>query len=377
MKVLLLITGSIAAIKAPLLINSLQKQGIAFQYAISHAAKSFLEPQFTKGSIDVNWYQKDNSTHVDAVKWADKIIVYPASFNVIGKVANGIADDFISTTLSLASFNKVIFAPAMNTKMFQNTFLQANITKLKNHGATFLGPNYGILKDGDIGIGRVIEPQQLVDFLINKPKKKVLLTFGYTKVFLDPVRSITVHSSGKSGLALIYVLAQKYDLTVISGNLKHLNNLIPSNVKVIDIETLEEYYDAVDGNIQENDCFISLCAVSDLVFQKHEHKIKKDANTKFNYSIGRDVLKDISLKYPNKIKIGYALESQNILENGIKKLISKKLDAIIINDAQSLQNQTSNGFIALKNEQISEFHNLNKHDLALKIDKILEELWKK
>ncbi|UUM19872.1 MULTISPECIES: bifunctional phosphopantothenoylcysteine decarboxylase/phosphopantothenate--cysteine ligase CoaBC [unclassified Mycoplasma] len=377
MKVLLLITGSIAAIKSPQLIELLRKQKHKVQYALSPSARNFVPQFMLENCLANNWYQKNNSVHVDIVKWADRIIVYPATFNTIGKVASGIADSFITTVLSLVSFNKLIFAPAMNTKMYQNDFLQANLAKLKQLGATFIGPNYGKLKDGDTGIGRAIEPEQLIDFLENRPKKKVLLTFGYTRVNLDPVRVVCVPSSGKSGLALIQILAQKYDLTVISGNLEHLNNQIPAHVQIINIQTLQEYYTAVDEYIQQNDCFISLCAVSDLIFKTREQKIKKNEQIYFEYTIGKDVLKDIALKYPEKIKIGYALESENILENGKKKLISKNLDAIIINNAQTLASDQSSGYIILKNGHTSEFLHLDKYDLAIKIDQLLGQLWKK
>ncbi|VEU76386.1 bifunctional phosphopantothenoylcysteine decarboxylase/phosphopantothenate--cysteine ligase CoaBC [Mycoplasmopsis columboralis] len=375
MKILLLITGSVASIKAKKLYDLLIRNNHEVRVAISESAHNFVPKHIFENSLEFKWYENATSVHIEAPKWADRIIVYPASFNTIGKVSNAIADNFITSVMSVAPFDKTIFCPAMNTKMYHNPFLQANIVKLKQQGAIFLGPAKGLLKDGEIGIGRVVEPQAVIDFLENKNPKKILLTFGYTQVKLDPVRSVAVHSSGKSGLALIQTLSEGYDVTVINGNLPHLNEYIPSHVKVVNISSVNEYYKAVDEHIVNNDCFISLCAVSDLIFESQEHKIKKNAPVDFKYQIGRDVLKDISHRYPQKLKVGYALETNDILDNGLKKLTSKNLNMIVINDSSSLANNTSSGYIVVKDNSPLEFKNLNKHELAQQIKDVLDKIW--
>ncbi|WP_025755141.1 bifunctional phosphopantothenoylcysteine decarboxylase/phosphopantothenate--cysteine ligase CoaBC [Mycoplasmopsis cricetuli] len=377
MKILVLITGSIASIKSKKLINLLEKNNHEVKYALTDSAYNFVNQSDFPEALNKIWYQKGILEHIEAVLWADLIIVYPITYNTLNKIALGINDNFITAIFSTQCFQKTIMCPAMNKNMYYSEVLQKNIKKLINNGVIFIGPESGQLKDGMIGIGRVSEPERVIDFIENKKGPKILLTYGYTTVKLDPVRVVSVPSSGKTGILLIHELAKFANLTVISGNLKHLNNKIPSSVKVINIETVNQYYEAVDKYIVENDFFISLCAVSDLIFKPKLTKIKKNEKIAFEYKIGRDVLKSIALKYPNKIKIGFALESNDLLKNGLEKLDEKKLNAIVINDSNSLKNNTSSGYLVIKNEKPIFFENLNKNELAQKIAKMVEQLWKK
>ncbi|WP_036464056.1 bifunctional phosphopantothenoylcysteine decarboxylase/phosphopantothenate--cysteine ligase CoaBC [Mycoplasmopsis sturni] len=376
MNLLVLVTGSIAAIKSHLLVKKLIEQKHTVKVAFTEAGKEFVSLKDFTNYYDNTWYKNKKSDHIDLFKWADRIIVYPATYNTINKVANGINDNFVTNLLSIGGFNKWIVCPAMNTKMYANPILQENIIKLKKLGVTFLGPDAGMLYDGDNGIGRVVEPDFVVDFLSCKPKKKVLITFGFTKVYLDPVRTVSVFSSGKSGLALIQELAKSFDVTVINGNLEHLNTYIPLQVKVINVKLVDEYFKAVQDNIKKHDIYISLAAVSDLIFEKQKQKIKKNEDIKFNFHQGVDVLKWVSDNYPNKIKIGYALESSNLIENGRSKFNNKKLDLLVVNNSLTLGSNTSTGFFITK-ENEEAFKDLDKTKLAQIICQKIEEICKK
>lgn len=376
MNLLVLVTGSIAAIKSHLLVKKLIQQKHSVKVAFTESGKEFVSLEDFTDYYDNTWYKNKKSDHVDLFKWADRIIVYPATYNTINKVANGINDNFVTNLLSVGGFNKWIVCPAMNTKMYANPILQENIIKLKKLGVTFLGPDAGILYDGDNGIGRVVEPDFVVNFLSCKSKRKVLITFGFTKVYLDPVRTVSVFSSGKSGLALIQELAKSFDVTVINGNLEHLNTYIPLQVKVINVKLVDEYFKAVEDNIKKHDIYISLAAVSDLIFDKQKQKIKKNEDIEFNFHQGIDVLKWVSDNYPNKTKIGYALESTNLIENGRSKFNNKKLDLLVVNDSLTLGSNTSTGFFITKENEES-FKNLDKTKLAQIICQKIEEICKK
>lgn len=375
MKILILSSASIALKKTNELIKIFSQNGHEVKYCLTNNALKMNLVELNENYVDDDSYSELTTKHIQLAKWADKIIVYPATFNTINKLANGITDNFAMSILSLGFFNKTIICPAMNFRMFDNEILQSNITRLKKLGVTFVGPEYGKLYCGDEGYGRVVEVNDLFNFVIKKPIKKLLITLGYTEVKLDDVRTVSVRSSGKMGLSLINELKYFFDLTVINSNLPELNKYINNDIKIINVSTVEQYFNAVKENIESQDIYLSVAAVSDLIFDKFDGKIKKDTTINFTYKIGIDVLKWVSETYPEKIKIGFALESSKNLENGLKKLNGKNLDMLILNSKEALKSSLTSGFILTKNNNI-EFDNLTKEELASKIASEIK-IWSK
>ncbi|MBW0594478.1 bifunctional phosphopantothenoylcysteine decarboxylase/phosphopantothenate--cysteine ligase CoaBC [Mycoplasmopsis anatis] len=366
MKILILSSASIALKKTNELIKIFSENNHEVKVALTDNA---LKMNLVK--LDHNYVADDDfknltTKHIELAKWADKIIVYPATFNTINKFANGITDNFVLSILSIGFFNKIYVCPAMNYRMFDNLILQENINKLKKLGVSFIGPEFGQLYCGEEGYGRVSEPYDVLNFFNKENKKKLLITIGYTEVKLDDVRTVSVRSSGKMGLSLINELKNTFDLTVINSNLPELNKYINNDIKIINVSTVDEYFEAVKNSIESQDIYLSVAAVSDLIFDKFDGKIKKDLEFQFTYKIGVDVLKWVSENYPNKVRIGFALESQNVLENGLKKLKNKNLNMIIVNNKETLKSNLSSGYIITNNSQI-EFNNLSKSELAKKI----------
>lgn len=375
MKILILSSASIALKKTNELIKIFSQNGHEVKYCLTNNALKMNLLELNENYVDDDSYSELTTKHIQLAKWADKIIVYPATFNTINKLANGITDNFVMSILSLGFFNKTIICPAMNFRMFDNEILQSNITRLKKLGVTFVGPEYGKLYCGDEGYGRVVEVNDLFNFVIKKPIKKLLITLGYTEVKLDDVRTVSVRSSGKMGLSLINELKYFFDLTVINANLPELNKYINNDIKIINVSTVEQYFNSVKENIESQDIYLSVAAVSDLIFDKFDGKIKKDTTINFTYKIGIDVLKWVSKTYPEKIKIGFALESSKNLENGLKKLNAKNLDMLILNSKEALKSSLTSGFVLTKNNNI-EFDNLTKEELASKIASEIK-IWSK
>ncbi|MEE3928317.1 bifunctional phosphopantothenoylcysteine decarboxylase/phosphopantothenate--cysteine ligase CoaBC [Mycoplasmopsis ciconiae] len=377
MKILIISSSSISARKTKELVKLLEEKSCEVKVVLSDNVKKF-DLDFSGLDIEVDeGYTSEISNHITLALWADLIIVYPATFNTINKYANGIADNFATSIFSIGMHHKTIICPAMNFRMYQNPIIQKNIEYLKSLNITFLGPNYGELHCKGSALGRLVEPEEIIKFLFGKNKKKLLITIGYTDVYLDDVRTVNVKSSGSMGINLIHKLKFDYDITVINANLQHLNHNFDSNIKVIDVNDIESYKTAVFEQIQNNDIFISVAAVSDLIFKKHPHKIKKDTHVNFEYEIGVDVLKTISVDNPQKICIGFALESENIKNNALKKLETKNLKMIIANDKKTLKNTKSSGLIIYKkNNKINEynFQEMDKSDLSLKIKEFLGDI---
>ncbi|TNK86402.1 bifunctional phosphopantothenoylcysteine decarboxylase/phosphopantothenate--cysteine ligase CoaBC [Mycoplasmopsis pullorum] len=387
MNILILGTSSIAVKRINSLVSLLKKESnVNVKVVLSPKADQFdlvdTNDEFELVNYQSN-YQNLDPLHVNLAKWADWIIIFPATFNTINKYANGISDNFILDILSLGFHNKTLICPAMNTLMYQNPILQNNIQKLKELGITFLGPIQGLLHCGDNGIGHIVSNEEIINFLFNKNKKpKLLLTLGYTKVQLDDVRVVSVPSSGKTGVALINELHNDFNLTIINANIQSLNLTIPNNIKIINVSTPNEYEKAVMEQIIDADIFVSNAAVSDFIFDKHDGKIKKDAKFDLTYKIGSDVLFEVSKKFPEKIKVGFALESKTngkLIDLGMMKFEKKKLDLLVVNSKESLNSNTSSGVFIFKNDkiiQIQEFESLSKSDLANKISKYLKTILK-
>lgn len=345
------VSGGIAAYKALDIVSALRKKDIDVRVIMTESATKFVTP-LTFQSLSQNMVTTDmfaepkafEIQHISLAKRADVFLVAPATANIIGKVANGIADDMLSTTI-MATKAKVIFAPAMNTNMYENKIVQSNIDKLKGLGYEFIEPASGRLACGDEGKGKLADVNTIIEkalsALENKdiPKdllgKKVLISAGPTYSNIDPVRFITNKSTGKMG----YYIAEEArdrgaDVTLVSGptNLKP-----PSGVKVINITTNEEMKEAIFENYDDSDIVIKSAAVADYKIKNYSNdKIKKgDGDLVLTFVRDNDILKLLGEKKTNQILVGFAAESTNISENARRKLENKNLDYIVANDITS------------------------------------------
>lgn len=345
------VSGGIAAYKALDIVSALRKKDIDVRVIMTESATKFVTP-LTFQSLSQNMVATDmfaepkafEIQHISLAKRADIFLVAPATANIIGKVANGIADDMLSTTI-MATKAKVIFAPAMNTNMYENKIVQSNIEKLTCLGYEFIEPASGRLACGDEGRGKLADVNTIVekvlDALENKdiPKdllgKKVLISAGPTYSNIDPVRFITNKSTGKMG----YYIAEEArdrgaDVTLVSGptNLKP-----PSGVKIINITTNEEMKEAIFENYEDSNIVIKSAAVADYKIKNYSNdKIKKgDGDLVLTFVRDNDILKLLGEKKTNQILVGFAAESTNISENAKRKLESKNLDYIVANDITS------------------------------------------
>ncbi|HEV2613190.1 MAG TPA: bifunctional phosphopantothenoylcysteine decarboxylase/phosphopantothenate--cysteine ligase CoaBC [Gammaproteobacteria bacterium] len=376
-KILLGITGGIAAYKCPELVRLLTQAGAIVRTVLTENAEKFVAPL----TLEVLANQTETPmAHIDLARWADVILIAPATANFIAKLAHGFADDLLST-LCLATTAPIIVAPAMNQQMYLNQFTQENLNKLTNHNITIWGPDSGIQACGEIGPGRLLEPETLFANLNNffAPKllanKNIMITAGPTQEALDPVRYITNYSSGKMGYALAEAALQAgANVTLISGP----TNLSSSpNINKINIITAEDMHKAVLENIENQHIFISAAAVSDYKAENiSQHKIKKSAdNLTLNLTKNIDILKAISTLDKKPITIGFAAETENLIENAKQKLFAKKLDMIIANQVgKELGFNTDDNHVSIITSQnITELAKSSKKQLAQQIMGIIQK----
>ena len=367
MKILLGITGSIAASKTPEIIAQLKNQGHHIKCIITKNGEQFVDLiNFPLESEDIFLTnesgnkkflntQKLAMDHINLAKWADLIVISPASANIIAKLASGIADELLSSTC-LASTAKIIIAPAMNKVMWEKNITQENIKKIYSLGVKILGPAYGEQACGDVGYGRMIEPTDIVKslnaYLASTnllTGKKILITAGPTQEPIDPVRYIGNRSSGKMGFALADALIESgADVTLISGP---VNIGPPGKCKTISVKTAQEMFQEVITHVQQADVFISCAAVSDYrPEQIYRSKIKKAPDSLTIKLIKNpDILKEVALQFPNKFIVGFAAETENLEINALRKLQEKQLDMIIANEVgeDKVFNQESSSILIL------------------------------
>lgn len=343
------VTGGIAVYKAVDLVSRLRKLNANVYVVMTEHAKSFVTP-LTFQSMSQNYVVHDmfeepktwDVEHIALAKRAELFVVAPATANVIGKVAHGIADDFLTTTL-MATPAQVVFAPAMNTGMYCNPITQRNIQSLKDLGYAFIDPGSGRLACGDVGAGKMAEPadiaQYIVDFFSPKEQpllgKKVLISAGPTVERIDPIRYITNRSTGKMGYAIAEMaVSMGAEVTLVSGptQLK-----APQCVKLISIESALEMYDEIMAVMKDQDVIIKTAAVADyrpLVVA--DQKIKKaEGDLELKFTRNPDILKSIGEAKTHQVLIGFAAETNNVLEYAKKKIESKHLDFIVANDVSA------------------------------------------
>lgn len=344
------VCGGIAAYKSAELVRLIQKQGAQVRVVMTRNAASFIAPltfeALSGQPVCMDLFEKgENDTairHIEWAKQADAVVVAPATANIIGKLAAGLADDAL-TTFMLALTCPVIICPSMNTHMYENRAVQRNIDSLEEIGYTIVEPGSGDLACGTKGAGRLPEPEYIVDRLMQRlyPKdflgKHVLVTAGPTREPIDPVRFISNHSSGKMGYAI--ARAAEYrgaDVTLISGPTRIPQ---PLNVKNVEIETAQQMHDAVFAHMADADIIIKVAAVADYRPVKAEdRKIKKSTdNMRLELRQNADILKALGKGKTHQILVGFAAETQDLKQNALKKLAAKNLDLIVGNIVGSKQ----------------------------------------
>lgn len=338
------VTGGIAVYKAVDVVSRLRKLNANIDIIMTQSATEFVTPltfqSISQNPVNVNMFDEPTHweiEHISLAKKADVFLVAPATANIIGKVANGIADDMLSTTI-MATKAKVIFAPAMNTNMYNNIIFKENLNKLKKYGYEFIKPGSGRLACGDFGEGKMAEPCDIVDYIINSltnsqlKGKKIIVTAGPTIEPLDPVRYMTNHSSGKMGYAIASVAQQRgAEVILVSGP---VNIEPPIGVEVIRINTTQEMLNAVERHF--SDCHVLIKAAAPLDYRPitvSEHKIKKGKDEiEFKFTKNPDIAAHFGKIKKNQIIVGFAAETENILENAKKKIEKKNLDFIVANN---------------------------------------------
>ena len=347
--VVLAISGSIAAYKMANVARMLLKQHCDVEVLMTQNATQFINPitfeSLTGHKCLVDTFDRNfqySVEHVALAKRADVVLVAPASANVIGKIANGIADDMLTTTVMACPCKKIV-SPAMNHNMYHNPIVQDNIEKLKHFGYEIITPATGMLANGDIGDGRMPEESVLFEAGVKEiacekdlAGKKVLISAGATREPIDPVRFITNHSSGKMGYALARAAMHRgAEVTVVAA---HTDVEPPLFVNVVPVQTAAEMYDAIVSRAQDYDFVIKAAAVADYTpAVTADNKIKKkDGDMSIPLVRTKDILKALGEnKRPGQILCGFSMETENVLENSRKKLESKHCDMICANSLKS------------------------------------------
>ena len=343
--VVLAVTGSIAAYKMANTANMLKKLGADVHVLMTQNATQFINPitfeTLTQHKCLIDTFDRNfqySVEHVALAKAADIVLIAPASANVIGKIACGIADDMLTTTVMACPCKKLV-APAMNHNMLHNPIVEDNIKKLASYGYGIINADRGTLANGDIGDGRLPEERVLVEHILKEiafekdlAGKKILVTAGATREPIDPVRFITNHSSGKMGIAIARAAMQRgAQVTLVCG---HCDVEPPMFVDVVKVQTAQEMFEAVTGKAAEQDIIIKAAAVADYTpAVTAESKIKKsDDDMKIDLMRTKDILKALGeSKRQGQLICGFSMETDNVLENSRKKLASKNCDMICAN----------------------------------------------
>ena len=390
--IVLAVTGSIAAYKIANLASMLGKLHAKVTVLMTANATNFINPitfeTLTGNKCLIDTFDRNfqyNVEHVSLAKETDLVLVAPASANVIGKIANGIADDMLTTTVMACSCKKII-APAMNTQMYLNPIVQDNMNKLRRFGMEVITPDTGHLACGDDGIGKMPSEQVLLDYILREVAfekvlagKKVLVTAGATMEKIDPVRYISNRSTGKMGYAIAEnAMLRGADVTLITGK-----SILtpPPFINVVPVISAQDMFDAVKACMEEQDIIIKAAAVADYrPVNPAEEKIKKQED---DMSIRLERTDDIlgyigEHKKPGQFICGFSMETQNMIENSRKKLLKKKADMIVANNLK----QEGAGFGADTNivtfitaDDVEEMPIMSKEEVAfLLLKKILKKI---
>ena len=350
-KILLGVTGSIAAYKTAELVRLLRKNNFFVQVILTKSAKQFVTPltlQALSGNpvLENMWEPTEGNgmEHINLTRTADLLLISPASGNFVAKLANGLADDLL-TNLCLARSCPLLVAPAMNVEMFNNIATQRNIEIIKNDGIVLSGPDSGEQACGEVGFGRLINFESMmldIKKIISSQiflNKKILISSGATLEKIDEARAITNLSSGLMGLSLAKMAyTMGAEVTVISG---HSNYEFPPCIKTIKAVNHDEMNKSITSNIEKNDIYISAAAISDYKPNYIKGKIKKEnENISLELKKTKDILSYIGKNFGHKLVVGFAAESENLIENARKKLVLKNLDIIIANEIKHSMGKT-------------------------------------
>ena len=385
--VLLCVTGGIAAYKMPNVARMLKKMHCNVHVIMTQNATNFITATtfetLTGNKCLIDTFDRNfefSVEHVALAKLADLVLIAPATANVIGKIANGIADDMLTTTV-MACTCKTLVAPAMNHNMYHNFIVQENLEKLKKHGYEIIDPVCGMLANGDTGDGKLPSEEELVDYVVRElafPKdlagKKILVTAGPTQESIDPVRYITNHSTGKMGYALAKMaMLRGAEVTLVSGRTALE---LPRFVEVVPVVSAEDMYQAVTTRAKEQDIIIKAAAVADYrPATVAEEKIKKTEDAaSIKLERTRDILAALGEDKGKTCLCGFSMETENMLENSRKKLKKKNLDMIVANNlkvAGAGFGTDTNVITILTEEKELELPQMSKEEAA---NRILDEL---
>lgn len=383
------VTGGIAAFKSASIVSLLKKKGYNVKVVMTENATNIIGPltleTLSKNRVYVDMWDKNphyEVEHISLADWADIVLIAPATYNIIGKVANGIADDMLSTILSAVSLRKpIFFALAMNVNMYENPILNENIDKLKTYGYRFIDTNEGLLACNYEAKGRMKEPEEIVDIierynLASKidnfrdalKGKKLLITSGRTREDIDPIRYLSNKSSGKMGYSLAQAAVDLgAEVTLVSGP-TNLN--VPDGLKeFISVDSAIHMYEKVDEKFKDTDIFIACAAVAD--YRPKEYQDKKIKKSDLNLTIelvrNPDILFEMGKKKENQLLVGFAAETNNIIENALKKLEKKNLNMIVANNASTMGTDTNSIEIIRKDRSSTVINQKSKIELAYDI----------
>ncbi|WP_075720305.1 bifunctional phosphopantothenoylcysteine decarboxylase/phosphopantothenate--cysteine ligase CoaBC [Roseburia sp. 499] len=389
--VLLGVTGSIAAYKIANLASMLVKLNADVHVIMTKNAEQFISPvtfeTLTGNKVIDDTFERNSGYHVAHIAMAaeaDVVLIAPATANVIAKLAHGIADDMLTSTM-LACTSPILLSPAMNTHMYENQVTQENMEKLKSLGYQLIEPASGYLACGDTGKGKMPEPEVLLDCILQEiacekdmTGKKVLVTAGPTREAIDPVRYITNHSTGKMGYAIAENAARRgAEVTLVSGPVQIAK---PRFVRTIDVTSAEEMYQAVEKEFDSQDIIVMAAAVADYRPEVvAENKIKKsDGQMSISLERTKDILGTFAHKKTKQFICGFSMETENMLENSKAKLKKKNLDMIVANNlkvAGAGFGTDTNIVTVITEESCEELPIMKKEEVAGAIfDRILNKL---
>lgn len=393
------VTGGIAAYKTAGIVSLLKKKGYDVKVVMTENSTKIIGPltleTLSRNRVYVDlWDEKSHYEveHISLADWADMVLVAPATYNIIGKVANGIADDMLTTVLSAVSVRKpVFFVLAMNVNMYENPILQRNIDELKLLGYKFIDAEEGFLACNYNAKGRMRDPKDIVEeieqydnffksknFGTKLKGKKIVITSGRTEEKIDPIRYLSNNSSGKMGYSLAQAAVNMgAEVTLVSGpaNLKVPNGL----EKFISVKSALEMYEKVDEYFEDSDVFIACAAVAD--YRPKEYKTKKikksDSDLVIELVRNPDILAEMSKKKKKQLLVGFAAETNDIRENALKKLEGKNLDIIVANDAAIMGSDENEIEIIKKDKTSVKIQQKSKSELAYDIlAEVISELKK-
>lgn len=391
--IIVAVSGGIAAYKSIELVGRLRKQGAEVKVVMTKNATHIASPltfgEISNHPVAVDMWEEIhdwNVEHIALATWADAYVVAPATANVIGKIANGIADDMLTTTIMATKAPRFI-CPAMNSEMYRNPIVQDNMNKLRAYGYKIMEPASGWLACGIEDIGRLPNPEDIVNWLANQMAdrttipallgKKILITAGGTQEDIDPVRFIGNRSSGKMGYALAEAARDSGAQVTLVSAPTHLAK--PSGLEFVSVHSAESMKEAVDSRYDDLDVVIMAAAVADFrVVNAQGHKIKKMESMTLELVKNPDILQGLGQRKGRQILVGFAAETQNVVDYGRQKIAKKNLDMLVANDVSQsnagFNVDTNEGYLLYPNQEARVLPNMSKQAMARIILEAIGEL---